>query len=345
MLVRELAQWLGAPFEGEGDRRITGVAEVEAAGPEDVAFAAGAKAEKQAAATNAGCLLVSRDLPRPEGRTVIRVEDPRAAFIRVVRRFHPPRRPEPGVHPSAIVSPEAELGADVSVGAYTVIEGGARIGDGTAIGPGCYIGSGVIIGDGGLIHANVTIHHDVTIGRNAVIHSGAVLGADGFGFAFAGDHYEKFPQVGKVEIGDDFEMGANSCVDRAALGVTRIGNGVKLDNMVHVAHNVTIGNHVVVAAQTGISGGVVIEDYVVIAGQVGLADKVRIETKAVLGAQCGVPSSKIIRSGQTVWGTPARPIKEYLAQLAQLSRIAGLREQVAELQKRVRSLEERKPCS
>ncbi len=343
MLVRELAEWLGAEFEGDGGRAVTGVAELEAAGPEDVAFAAGAKAGKQAAASRAGCLLIPKDLARPEGRTVIRVEDPRAAFIRVVRRFHPARRPEPGIHPSAIVSPEAELGAEVSVGAYTVIEAGARIGDRTVVGAGCYIGTGVVIGEDGLIHANVTIHRDVTIGKRAVVHSGAVIGADGFGFVMAGDHYEKFPQVGRVEIGDDFEMGANACVDRAALGTTRIGHGVKLDNMVHVAHNVTIGNHVVAAAQTGISGGVVIEDYVVIAGQVGLADKVRIETRAVLGAQCGVPSSKIIRAGQTVWGTPARPIKEYLAQLAQLSRIAALREQVAELQRRVRDLEERNP--
>ena len=140
--------------------------------------------------------------------------------------------------------------------------------------------------------------------------------ADGFGFALAGDHYEKFPQVGRVDIGDDVEIGANTCIDRAALGVTFIDDGVKLDNMVHIGHNCRIGKHVVIAAQTGLSGGVVVEDYAVIGGQVGIGDKARIETRAVLGSGSGVLTSKIIRSGQTVWGTPARPLKEYLQQLA-----------------------------
>jgi len=341
VLVRELAQLLEAEFEGDGGRRITGVAELASAGPEEVAFAAGSKAERLAAASRAGCLLVPKNFPAAAGRTLIRVDDPRTAFARLVRHFHPPRRPEPGVHSSAVISDRAELGPDVSIGPHTVIEAGARIGARTAIGAGCYVGAGSSIGEDSLVHSNVAIYHDVAIGKRAVIHSGAVLGADGFGFVLAGDHYEKFPQVGRVEIGDDFEMGANSCVDRAALGVTRIGDGVKLDNMVHVAHNVAIGNHVVIAAQTGISGGVVIEDYAVIGGQVGLGDKVRIQKGAVLGSQCGVLPSKVVRSGQTVWGTPARPLKEHLAQLAELSRLAGLRKRVAELERRLEGLEER----
>ena len=171
------------------------------------------------------------------------------------------------------------------------------------------------------LYANVTIYDHVVIGNRAVLHSGCVLGADGFGFVRAGDRYEKFPQIGRVEIGDDVEIGANSCVDRAALGVTSIGDGTKLDNLVHIGHNCSIGRHVVIAAQTGLSGGVVVEDDVVIGGQVGIGDKARIESGAVLGSGCGILTSKIVRKGQVVWGTPARPLKQYLEQLANLSRL------------------------
>jgi UDP-3-O-[3-hydroxymyristoyl] glucosamine N-acyltransferase len=152
-----------------------------------------------------------------------------------------------------------------------------------------------------------------------------VLGADGFGFVFAGGAYEKFPQIGRVEIGDDVEIGANSCVDRAALGVTSIGDGTKLDNMVHIGHNCRIGRHVVIAAQTGLSGGVEVGDYAVIGGQVGIGDKARIESKAVLGSGSGVLTSKIVRAGEVMWGTPARPLRQYLGQLAALSRLAKRR--------------------
>ena len=191
------------------------------------------------------------------------------------------------------------------------------------------------IGPGSELHARVTIYTDVSIGARAVLHSGCVIGADGFGFALTGDRYQKFPQVGRVEIGDDVEIGANACIDRAALGVTTIGDGTKLDNMVHIGHNCRIGRHVVIAAQTGLSGGVVVEDYAVIGGQVGIGDKARIETRAVLGSGSGVLTSKIVRSGQVVWGTPARPLKEYLQQLANMSKIAELRAEVAELKKRL----------
>ena len=341
MRVAEIAARLHAGFEGDGGLEIRAAAGISHAGEDSIVFASTAKAMTEAGASAAGCVLIEAGQPWSGDKTVIRVPNPRAAFAQVIQLLHPPRRPAPGLHPTAVVDPAAEIGPNVSAGAHTVIAEGARIGEGTIIGAGCHIGAGVVVGPGGLLHNAVTIYDGVTIGRNVIIHSGAVLGADGFGFELAGDHYEKFPQIGRVVIGDDVEIGANSCVDRAALGVTEIGDGTKLDNLVHVAHNAIIGKHVVIAAQTGISGGAVVEDYVVIAGQVGIADKVRIETRAILGAQCGVPSSKIIRSGQTVWGTPARPIKEYLAQLAQLPRIAALRAEVAELKQRLAELEDR----
>jgi UDP-3-O-[3-hydroxymyristoyl] glucosamine N-acyltransferase len=153
------------------------------------------------------------------------------------------------------------------------------------------------------------------------------------------DHYEKFPQVGRVTLGDDVEIGANACVDRAALGVTSIGDGTKLDNMVHIGHNCRIGSHVVIAAQTGLAGGVIVDDYATIGGQVGIGDQARIQSRAVLGSGCGILSSKIVRSGQVVWGTPARPLKEYLHQLANLARLDDLRDEVAALKRRVAGLQ------
>jgi UDP-3-O-[3-hydroxymyristoyl] glucosamine N-acyltransferase len=166
-----------------------------------------------------------------------------------------------------------------------------------------------------------------------------VIGADGFGFVLAEGRYEKFPQLGRVVVGDDVEIGANSCVDRAALGVTWIGDGVKLDNMVHVAHNCRIGRNVVVAAQTGFSGGVVIEDNAVVGGQVGVGDKARIESGAVIGSGSGILSSKVVRGGQVMWGTPARPLKEHLEQLANLARLPSLRREFSEVKSRLQRLE------
>ncbi|MGD0015292.1 MAG: UDP-3-O-(3-hydroxymyristoyl)glucosamine N-acyltransferase [Bryobacteraceae bacterium] len=341
MRVRELAEWLGATFEGDGEKELVRAAPLETAGAGDLAFIGGRKAEQQAQASAAGCLIVPPDFPNPGFRTLIRAPEPRTAFARAISRLHPPAAVPPGIDPTAIVAPTAEIGPEVSVGPYATIGEATRIGARCRIGGGCSIGRRVSLGEDSLLHAHVTIYDDCDIGPNAILHSGCVIGADGFGFVLAGDHYEKFPQIGRVVIDRDVEIGANSCVDRAALGVTWIGEGTKLDNMVHVAHNCRIGRHVVIAAQTGISGGVVVEDYVVISGQVGIADKVRIETRAVLGAQCGVPSSKIIRAGQTVWGTPARPIKEHLEQLANLARLPELRQEFAELLRRVEELEER----
>jgi UDP-3-O-[3-hydroxymyristoyl] glucosamine N-acyltransferase len=315
--VSELAGLLDAPWEGT-DVEVSGVAPLESAVDSQLSFVGNRKAAQQAASSRAGCLLVPADFS--VGRTVIRVTDPRASFARAIAVLQPSRRPPTGVHPSAVVADGVEIGA------------------GTSIGPGCSIAAGCRIGEGCLLHGNVTLYENVTLGNRVVLHSGCVLGADGFGFVLTAGAYQKFPQIGTVEIGDDVEIGANSCVDRAALGVTRIGQGTKIDNLVHVGHNCRIGNHVVVAAQTGFSGGVVVEDYAVIGGQVGIGDKVRIESGAVLGSGCGILTSKIVRKGQVVWGTPARPLKQYLEQLANLARLPRLREEVAQLKKQIADL-------
>ncbi len=341
MRVRELAEWLGATFEGDGERDVVHAAPIESAGASDMAFIDDRKAAKQAEVSAAGCLIVPSGFANPGGRTLIHAAEPRAAFVRAVSRLYPPAPVEPGVHPTAQVAETAEVGEGSVIGPNVIIGAHAKVGARCRIGAACVIGSRVTLGADSLLYPHVTLYDDVDIGARAILHSGSVIGADGFGFFLSGDRYEKFPQIGRVSIGDDVEIGANSCVDRAALGVTWIGEGTKLDNMVHVAHNCRIGKHVVIAAQTGISGGVVIEDYVVVAGQVGIADKVRIETRAVLGAQCGIPTSKIIRSGQVVWGTPARPIKEYLESLASMARLPEVRNEVAELRRRLSELEGR----
>jgi UDP-3-O-[3-hydroxymyristoyl] glucosamine N-acyltransferase len=339
MRVSEIAVLVGGACEGEADRPIRAAAALDTAGADEVSFVGNRKAAAAAAQSEAGCLLVPMDFPA--GRTLIRVEDPRTAFARVVARLHPPELPQPGIHPTAVVAPDAVLGEGVCIGPHAVIGRAAHIGADSAIGAGTSLGARTRLGRSCLLHANVTIYADVHIGDRAIIHSGAVIGADGFGFAMAGDHWEKFPQIGRVEIGDDVEIGAQSSIDRAALGVTSIGDGVKLDNLVQIGHNCRIGRHVVIAAQTGLSGGVVVEDYAVIGGQVGIGDKARIESRAVLGSGSGVLTSKIVRRGQVVWGTPARPLKEYLEQLASMARLPAHKRRVESLAKRLEALENR----
>ena len=343
MRVSEVAAWLDCSWEGV-DIEIGGVGALESAGCRDLAFVQSAKTAELATSSAAGCLLVTPDFP--SGRTLIRVNEPRAAFAKVVRRLYPPEPVSSGIHASAVVAASARVDATASIGPHVTVGEMTRVGARTIVGAGSSIGARVSIGADCVIHSNVTLYSDVSIGDRVVLHSGCVLGADGFGFVLVSDrsgddiaaHYEKFPQIGRVLIGDDVEIGANSCIDRAALGTTEIGSGTKLDNMVHVAHNCRIGKHVVVAAQTGFSGSVVVEDYAVIGGQVGVGDKARIETKVVVGSGSGILTSKVVRKGQLVWGTPARPLKEYLDQLASLARLPELRREVKELKRQLAEL-------
>ena len=245
MRVRELAEWLSATFEGDGEKELTGAGAIESAGVSELAFVGGRKAAAQAESSAAGCLLVPLDWPSPCYRTVIRVPEPRTAFARAMSRFYPTAEIKPGIHPTAVVGADVELGALVFIGPHAVVGDGTRAGVAVSIGAGCVVGKRVVLGDGTVLHPNVTIYDNVDIGRGVIIHSGAVIGADGFGYVREHDRWHKFPQVGRVEIGDFVEIGANCCIDRAALGVTTIGEGTKLDNMVHVAHNCRIGRHVV----------------------------------------------------------------------------------------------------
>lgn len=326
MTAQQIAEAVGARVIGNGNIELRSAKSVESASEGALVFVEDAKFLAEALQSIASAIVAGEfAASRETNKALLIAQQPKLAFVRAIALLHPSDQPKPQVDATALVDPAAKLGKDVSVGPFTVIERDASIGDGTAIGPHCFISAGVSVGAGSVIRANVTIYPGVEIGDRAIIHAGVVLGSDGFGYVrdTQTGKYEKFPQVGKLRIGSDFEIGANSTVDRGALDETVIGNGVKLDNMVHVAHNVRIGNNVVIAAQTGISGSSVIEDNVIVAGQVGIADHVTVEEGAILGAQCGVPSNKTVRGkGVVFWGTPARPIREYLKELAVLSRMA-----------------------
>jgi UDP-3-O-[3-hydroxymyristoyl] glucosamine N-acyltransferase len=339
MTVEEIAGLLGARFEGDGSLEISGGNDLAAAGSSELAFAEGGPAARAVASSRAGCLLASEETAIPAGRTVIRASKPRNAFARVLRQLQPEQRPAPGLHGTAVVAASARIGAEVSVGPHAVIGESAAVGARTVIGAGVTIGEGSKLGEDCRVYPGVVLYAGVSVGDRAVLHAGCVLGSDGFGFVFEGGKYEKFPQIGRVEIGDDVEIGANACVDRGALGATVIGNGTKLDNMVHVGHNCQLGRHVVIAAQTGLSGGVVVEDYVVMGGQVGISEKARIETRAVVGAQCGILPYKVLEAGQTYWGTPSRPHREHLQRLALVNRLPRLLAEMEALRARLEALE------
>ncbi len=322
--VQELAQAVGCRVVGNGSARVAGVASIPSASPTDLVFADDEKALAEAKQSMAAAIITG-EFATSSSKPLLIGPQPRLAFARAAALLIDKPEVPPGIHPSAAVDPTALLANSVEVGAHSVIEKGARIGVNTRIGAGCLIGAGAVIGDDCNLVGNVTIYPGVALGNRVIVHAGAVLGSDGFGYVRdqKTGRYEKFPQVGRLEIGDDVEIGANSTIDRGALDLTRIGRGTKIDNLVHIGHNVQVGNDVVIAAQTGISGSTVLEDGVVVAGQVGIADHVRIESGAILGAQCGVPTKKVIRGkGVVFWGTPARPIREYLKELAVLARLA-----------------------
>ena len=321
----ELAARLGLRLRGNVNRQITGAAALEDAGPDDLTFVSAAKYFEAGLDSNAGCFIASTDFPAASDRTVIESQQPRAHFAQALALLYPAPPIHAGIHPTAVVHTSAVIAPSAEIGPFVVVGSNAGIGARVRVGPSTAIGNDARIGDDSLVHGRVSIFDRVRIGARAIIHSGVVIGADGFGFELAGAAYRKVPQVGRVEIGDDVEIGANCCIDRAALGVTAIGDGTKLDNMVHIGHNCKIGRHVLIVAQTGLAGGVTVGDYAVIGGQVGVGDKARIESRAVIGSGAGILSSKIVRAGEPLWGTPARPLRQYLRQLATLSRLARKR--------------------
>jgi UDP-3-O-[3-hydroxymyristoyl] glucosamine N-acyltransferase len=337
MKLAEIAEFLQGSLEGADNTEIFRVVSFEKAGENEITFLE--KAEN-AAQTGASCLIVPENFDAETSIPIIKVKNPKLSFARIAAVLHPPKKREIIRHESAVVSESAKLGKDMFIGAFVCIGDNSEIGAGTQIRAGAKIGDNVRIGKNCVIHPNVFIEDNCTIGNNTILHCGVVIGADGFGYVRDGANgYVKFPQIGTVTIGDDVEIGANTCVDRGALGETRIGNGTKIDNLVQIAHNVQIGERVVIASQTGISGSTVIEDDCVIGGQVGFGDHATVKTGAIIGSQAGVLPGKIVRSG-VWWGTPVQPLDEYKRQNAHVKGLARLKEEVKELKKQLKEKSE-----
>jgi UDP-3-O-[3-hydroxymyristoyl] glucosamine N-acyltransferase len=322
----ELARELDLHVHGDGNTEISGVASIASAGANHLVFATDLKSLDEAARSKASAIVATAPA---DGKPTLVAAHPKLAFARAAALLHDRATFGIGVHPTAVLGKNVKVALGSSIGPHCALGDNVEIGARTHISDGCHLGNHVKIGDQCVIHAKVAIYSKTTLGNRVTVHGGSVLGSDGFGFVRdpKSGTYEKFPQHGTLTIGDDVEIGANCTIDRGALDATTIGNGVKLDNMVHIGHNVQIGNNVVIAAQTGISGSSIIEDDVVIAGQVGIADHVTIKRGAILGAQCGVPTGKVIQGGEVYWGTPARPIKGYLKELAVLARLAKKKDQ------------------
>ena len=326
MTAQQIAEAVGGRVVGDANAEAKWLRSVGSADEASLVFVDDAKWLADALASRASVLIAGEFAAQSStSKTLIISAQPKLAFARTAALLHHSAVTRSGIDATAVVDPSAKLGKNVAIEPNAVVEALAVIGDDTTIAANCVIGAGVRIGKDSVIKSNVTIYSGTVIGDRVIVHSGAVLGSDGFGYVRDQQtgKYEKFPQIGRLLIGNDVEIGANSTIDRGALDETVIADGVKIDNLVHIGHNVRVGKNVVIAAQTGVSGSAVIEDNVVVAGQVGIADHVRIEEGAILGAQCGIPSNKVIRGkGILFWGTPARPIREYLKELAVLSRLA-----------------------
>lgn len=332
--AQELAEMLGVALEGDGTAEVQNVAAPERAGARDLIYVDAPKHADRAAVSSARVAVAPQGIALP-GKTVLRSPNAKFAFAKAAALLRGQVPIARGVHPTAIIAPLARVHVTASIGPYAVIGEDAHIGEGTEIGAHAVIGSGCFIGDHCRVHPRVTLYSSVRVGHRVEIHSGAVIGADGFGYAHGNGRYLKFPQVGIVEIGDDVEIGANTTIDRGSLDDTQIAEGVKLDNLVHVGHNVKIGVHTVVAAQTGVSGSSTIGDNVIVGGQVGIADHCTLENRSVAGAQAGIPTGKTIRGGQTVWGTPAREIGKFKEIYVWYARLPELAQRIKELEAKV----------
>ena len=334
MTVEEIAKLLQGEVQGDARLEITGVASVEAAGPSDLTFAADSRALAQAVRSSAGCILIPPGSAVPT-HTVVAVAQPKLAFIKAAEALAPPAPRAAEIHSTAVVDPGAVLGPGVSIGPHAVIESGVRIGARTHLAAGVYAGAGVAIGEDCVLYPGVKLYPYARIGKRVVLHAGVVIGGDGFGYVFAEGRHRKFPQLGRVIIEDDVEIGCNSTVDRGSLGTTVIGEGTKIDNLVQIAHNVRVGKHCVIAAQTGISGSVNVGDYAVIGGQVGIGDHVEIEAGATIASKGGILPGKIVRRGSVLWGIPGRPLDVFKRQYAHLSRLPELARRVRVLERRL----------
>jgi UDP-3-O-[3-hydroxymyristoyl] glucosamine N-acyltransferase len=338
LLASEIAQAVRGSIEGNGEIAIEGAAGLDEATERHIAFFQNPKYLAQLEKTNAGAILLpnqTNGFKLPSGKTFIRVPNPPLAFAQVLALFErrQVKHPSAGVHPKAAVDPSAQIGAGAAIGPLTVIEEGARIGANTIIYSGCYIGARTQIGDNCLIYPNVVLREGTRLGHRVIIQPGAVLGSDGYGFATQEGKHHKIPQIGCVVVEDDVEVGANTTIDRATTGETRIGAGTKIDNLVHIAHNVQVGKNCLIVALVGISGSTRIGNQVTLAGQVGLVGHITVGDNAVIAAQSGVMNN--VEPGAVLFGTPARPHREAMKLQALFGKLPEIYEALKTLKKKL----------
>jgi UDP-3-O-[3-hydroxymyristoyl] glucosamine N-acyltransferase len=334
--LSELATRLDCRLEGDGELDVTRVAGIQDAQPGDVTFLANPKYEKLLATTRATAVILKEEAPAAPC-AMLRARDPYLAFARAVSLFAPVSRPAPGVHALAAIAAEASLGADVSVGPFVAIGEGARIGERTVIYPNVTIGAGATVGSDCTIHSNAAIREGCTIGDRVILQNGVVVGGDGYGFVRRGDGtHEKIPQVAVVVIEDDVELGANTTVDRPAVGETRIKAGTKIDNLVQIGHGVTVGRNVLMAAQVGIAGSTDVEDDVVFGGQVGVGGHLTIGRGAIAVGQSGVTNS--LDPGAFVAGYPAIDSRDWRKASVLFRRLPEMKRRIEQLEARVAEL-------
>jgi UDP-3-O-[3-hydroxymyristoyl] glucosamine N-acyltransferase len=323
MKLKDIAARLGARLEPEGaDAEITGVAGIETAAPGQITFIANPRYAAAARITQASAIIVDEKFPAP-GRPVLRTRNPQFAYAKAIELFHHPQSFPRGIHPTAVVDPTAKIGANASIGPYAVIYDNVEIGDGCTLLAHVVLYPGVKIGHNFTAHAHVSVRENCQIGNNVLLHNGVVIGADGFGFAKDDKGaWFKIIQSGKVVIEDDVEVQANSCIDRASLGETRIARGVKIDNLVQVGHNCTVEENAMLCAQVGLAGSTEIGKNVILAGQVGVAGHCKIGDGAIATAQTGIPND--VEAGKLVSGYPAIDNKQWLRSVAIFNRLPEL---------------------
>jgi UDP-3-O-[3-hydroxymyristoyl] glucosamine N-acyltransferase len=338
MKLSEIAERLGGTLEGDGAIEIRAVAGLMEAGEGDISFLANPKYAAQVAETGASAVIVPHDWDRSAQCAIIRVENSDESFARIAEAFYEPvPAPEAGVHPTAVVAESAQIGDGVSIGAHCTIAEGVVIGANTVIQSNCVIGYKTVIGESSLLYPLVSIREFTEIGDRVIIHNGAVIGSDGFGYAVQKDGSRtKIPQIGKVVIEDDVEIGANVAIDRARFGKTRIGKGTKIDNLVQIAHNVVVGEHSVMCGQAGVSGSTTIGSRVILAGQAGLAGHLEVGDGAIVGAQSGV--MKDIEPKDFVIGSPAMPHLQFKKMVANTILLPKLKDKIKQLEERIDAL-------
>jgi UDP-3-O-[3-hydroxymyristoyl] glucosamine N-acyltransferase len=332
--LAELAELVGGRVEGDPDRAVEAIRSLEAAGPGDLSVLKSPRYRGQAEASRAGALLVGPALAGAvAGRDLLVVGDPDVALARLVSLLHPPARREPGIHPTAVLEPGCEVDPTAHVGPYAVIGAGSRIGAGAAVHAAVAIGRRCVVGEGAVLHPHAVLYDETEVGANSVVHAGAVLGADGFGYATQGGAHHKVPQVGRVVVEEEVEIGANTTVDRATLGETRIGAGTKIDNLVQVGHNVYVGRHCILCGQAGIAGSTRLGDGVVLAGQAGVSGHIQLGDGVQVAAKSAALES--VEAGTAVAGIPAVELRRWRRQIVLLSRLEEMRRRLRALEKRL----------